>query len=306
MAEDNGTINTDAGSSSVPAESGGLVSTVDFRPAKTAEPAGTDPEGAKNTKGTDKQPTGKETEGGKVDPKDVAGKEKPAGDDDRFDKHPRFQELNRRVRESEERSRELERTLNELKSRAQAPDGSKPKGDGSTAPFKDVSKMKPEELLDWQSEDPQGYYANLLAQAKHEISGDLNRGMEQRQKEDAIVSTYENFAKSNPDFDEMWDSGTLQEFMRGNPGHNAISAYHSLTADKKLQAATEKAAKEAEASFVKNQRAKRVSDVLPQGPSAPGTFTHGDDALKDSKKFGGTTAVLAQRLADRRRNQAGM
>jgi len=303
MAENEGAIQNDAGSSPVPAEIGGLVSTVEFHSPKPAD-TGTEPEGAKNTKGTDKQPAGKEAEGGKTDPKEAAAK--PSGDDDRFDKHPRFQELNRRVKESVDRISRLEAENAQLKSSKAAPEGDKGKGDGSTAPYKDVSKMKPEELLDWQSEDPQGYYANLLAQAKHEISGDLNRGFEQRQKEDAVVSTYENFAKANPDFDEMWDSGTLQEFMRGNPGHNAISAYHSLTADSKLKAATEKAAKDAEAAFTRNQRAKRVSDVLPQGPSAPGVFTNGDDALKDSKKFGGTTAVLAQRLADRRRNQAGM
>ena len=295
MAEENGALQTDAGSSPVPAQAGELISTVEFNP----HPAGADKpsEGTLKTEATDKkQPAGKEAEAGKTDQK---------GDDDRFDKHPRFQELNRRVKESEERSRKLEQTLNELNARQAAPKGEKGEG-GSNLPFKDVSKMKPEELLDWQSEDPIGYYENIKAQAKYELSNEFNQSFEQRQKEDAVVSTYESFAKANPDFDEMWDQGSLQEFMRSNPGHNAISAYHALTADSKLKAATEKAAKDAEAAFVKNQRAKRTSDVLPQGPSAPGTFSHGDEALKDSRKFGGTSAVLASRLADRRRSQAGV
>lgn len=295
MAEENGAIQTDAGSSPVPAQSGELISTVEFQP----QPAAADKpsEGTLKTEATDKkQPAGKEAEAGKTDHK---------GDDDRFDKHPRFQELNRRVKESEERSRELEKTLKELSAR-QAPPKGGDKGEGvEKPPYKDVSKMTPEELLDWQSDDPKGYYQNLLAQAKAELNSDLTQSFEQRQKEDAVVSTYESFAKANPDFDEMWDQGSLQEFMRSNPGHNAISAYHALTADAKLKAATEKAAKDAEATFVKNQRAKRTSDVLPQGPSAPGTFS-GDEALKDSRKFGGTSAVLASRLADRRRSQAGV
>lgn len=308
MAEENGAINNDAGSSPVPAQAGDLVSTVEFQSPKPAAP-NTDPEGAKKTEGAEKQPAGKEAESAKPDQKSAEPKEvKPDGEDDRFDKHPRFQELNRRVKESEERARKLEQTLNELNSRVTAPDR------GPTElPFRDISKMKPEEILDWQSENPQEYYANILAQAKHELSQEFNRTFEQRRSEDAIVATYENFAKQNPDFDIMWDEGVLLEFMRNNPGHNAISAYHAITAeskakdlDAKLQEAAKKAAKEAEEKFIKNQRAKRASDVLPQGPSAPGSVSLNDDALKDSKKFGGTTAVLAQRHAARRRAQAGV
>ena len=304
MADENGALNNDAGSSPVPAQSGELVSTVEFQTPKPAE-ADTTPEGALKTEHTDKTAKGKEAEGGKTGEGDKAKDAKAPGDDDRFDKHPRFQELNRRVRESDDRIRKLEQDLSEAR-KTQSPAGDKKDGTDSAAPYKDVSKMKPEELLDWQSEDPQGYYRNLLAQAKHELSTEFSQQSEQRQKEDAVVATFESFAKANPDFDQMWDDGTLQEFIRGNPGHNAISAYHALTADSKLKAATEKAAKDAEAKFLKNQRAKRVSDVLPQGPSATGGHTGSDDTLRDSKKFGGSTTVLAQRLAERRRSQAGM
>lgn len=304
MADENGALNNDAGSSPVPAQSGELVSTVEFHSPKPAAADAT-PEGALNTEPTDKTATkGKEAEGGKTDEGGKAKDAKPSGEDDRFDKHPRFQELNRRVKESDQRIAKLEQELAAAR-KASPGDGKGEGNDPQAPPFKDVSKMKPEELLDWQSEDPQGYYRNLLAQAKHELSQDLTQSAEQRQREDAVVATFENFAKANPDFDQMWDDGTLQEFIRTNPGHNAISAYHALTADAKLKAATEKAAKEAEAKFVKNQRAKRISDVLPQGPSAPGS-TGADDMLRDPKKFGGSTTVLAQRLAERRRSQAGM
>lgn len=318
MADENGALNNDAGSSPVPAQAGELVSTVEFLPSQKPAGAGTEPEGAKNTgaakAGKDKQPNaGKEAgaqDGKTTDEKAGPDEGKPDGEEDRFDKHPRFQELHRRVKESDAVIRELRQTLNDLQARIPVggdpggKDGKSPKDSG--LPYRDVSAMKPEELLDWQSEDPKGYYQNILAQAKHELSGEFSKSLERRQQEDAIVSTYESFAKANPDFDQMWDEGTLQAFMRSNPGHNAISAYHAITADARVKAAVEKAVKEAESSFVKNQRAKRSADVLPQGPSAPGAYTQGDEALKDSKKFGGTTTVLAQRLADRRRSQAGM
>jgi hypothetical protein len=300
MADEAGAINTDAGASPQPAQIGELVSTVEFHNMKPAD-TGTEPEGAKKTGAAEKtQPTeGKETEGGKK-----AG-EAAESEVDRFDKHPRFQELIKGRNEDRRVIAELKAEMAELKAgRTRGKDG----GDGAEGdlPFKDISKMKTEELLDWQSEKPHEFYQNVLAQAKHELQSELSQGMERRSKEDAIVGTFEAFAQKNSDFDEMWDTGVLPEFMSKNPGHNAISAYYALTADARLKAATEKAVKDAEAAFIKNQRAKRVADVLPKGPSAPGGFTPGDEALKDSKKFGGTTAVLAQRLAERRRSQAGM
>jgi hypothetical protein len=302
MAEENGALSTDAGSSPVPAQQGELVSTVEFQSPKTAA-ADTDPEGAKKTEATaDKQPTGKEAEGAKAaeDGKD----KKPSGEDERFDKHPRFQELHKRVKESDAVIRELREQVRELSTKMDRP-RSEGADNGQNLPFKDISKMKPEELLDWQSENPHDYYKNVLAQAKHEISAEFSQGFEQKQKEDAIVATYEGFAKQHPDFDEMWDAGDLQKFMQANPGHNAISAYWAMTAEAKVNEAAEKAAKEAESKFLKNQRAKKAADVLPQGPSAPGAI-QGDEALKDTKKFGGSTAVLAQRLEQRRRSQAGV
>lgn len=303
MADENGALNTDAGASPQPAQIGELVSTVEFHSPKQTG-ADTTPEGALNTEAAskDSQKAGQEAEGGKT------GKDaKPSGEDDRFDKHPRFQELNQRVKESDRVIRELRQQVSDLSSRLDTPKGEK--GDTSTdrqLPYRDISKMKPEELLDWQSENPHEYYQNVLAQAKAEISSEFNQTFEQRQKEDAVVSTFESFAKEHPDFDQMWDDGKLQEFMQANPGHNAISAYWAITAEAKIAEAAEKAAKEAETKFMKNQRAKRTADVLPQGPSAPGSIGTGDEMLNDSKKFGGTTTVLAKRLADRRRSQAGM
>jgi len=302
MAEENGALNTEAGSSPVPAQQGELVSTVEFQSPKPA-PANTDPEGAKKTEAAaEKQPAGKEAESAEEKkPEDSKDKKEASGDEDRLDKHPRFQELHKRVKESDQVIRELRQQVTELSSRV---DKSRQAADGQL-PFKDISKMKPEELLDWQSENPHAYYQNVLAQAKHEMSAEFTQTFEQRQKEDAIVSTYESFAKQHPDFDELWDTGDLQKYMQANPGHNAISAYWAMTAEARIAEASEKAAKEAEAKFLKNQRAKKTADVLPQGPSAPGA-PPSDEALKDTKKFGGSTTVLAQRLEQRRRAQAGV
>ena len=47
--------------------------------------------------------------------------------------------------------------------------------------------------------------------------------------DDRIVSTHARYAAKNPDFDSMWKSGKLQEYMKHHPGHNAISAHFMLS-----------------------------------------------------------------------------
>ena len=165
--------------------------------------------------------------------------------------------------------------------------------------------MSSEELLDWQSEDPHGFYQNVLAQAKHEISQEFDSRLEKKTSEDAVVSEYQSFAEQHPDFDSMWEDGTLPDYMDKHPGHNAISAYLLLTRESQVKSEVEKAVAEAEKKFASNQRAKREQRPLAAGPQTTGTMDAPVDAeLKDSKKFGGSTRVLANRLRALRQRQS--
>ena len=286
MTEDNATLNTSGESSAqVQGQSEELVSTVEFpRPNVAA----TDPEGAKNTEAADTKEIKAET------------KEDAKPDLDRFDKHPRFVELNARLKAAEEASRKTLEELSQLKSqKAEAP----AKKD-ETPPYKDWGGMSEDEILEWQSNDPKGFVDNIGAFVKHSIAQGIDsfreqtaQASEQQSHEAKVVSTYEAYAKDNADFDAMWDSGEIKSFMDKNPGHNAISAHMAMTAETRQQAAIDKAVADALKKASSDQRSKRATaNILSSGPvAAPPAVS--DAELKDFKSLGlSSTQVLANRL----------
>jgi len=302
MAEEQGTQNgnVEGPSSSTMAHAGDLVSTIELAPPEdsTADTSETD---ANNGDPDGKKTTGADDEAGQ---KDASGQK---GDDD-LDKHPRFVQLNERMKlaetraqSAEARSASLETKVTELLNKTSAKDTQE------ETKYKDVSKMTSEEILDWQTEDPHGYYANILEQAKHEISGDMKQTLTEQSVEDAVASTYEKYAKENEDFDEMWDSGELKKYMDLNPGHNAISAHMAITSANKTKLKIDEAVKEAEKRIMANIKAKRENTVLSSGPSASRTSTESGipEELKDTKKHGGLAAVLARRSLAREKARLG-
>lgn len=261
-----------------------LISTVDLIPPQkpTAKKADTEPEGANKTK--DQKEEAKKSEG-------------DAALEERYDKIPRFKEL---LTESKKARQELEQLKAQLAAKKETSE------ETEELPYKDVSKMTKEEILEWQDSDPHGYHENLLKQAEFNLTKRMEEKMGARSFEDAIAKTYSDFAKKNPDFDDLWDTGELTSYMKVNPGHNAISAYYALTSEKKTQTAEkewqekmDKAVKAAEKRAQDAYRVKRESQVLPSGPGWTGLPEGVSPELLDSKKFGGSTAVLAARSAAR-------
>jgi hypothetical protein len=289
--ETQGTLNGSSGVSSSPAMSsdGDLISTIGL----TTSPPATD------TSGKDAKTEAPGTAEDKTEPDKDKGADGGNDGEDRFDKHPRFVKLNDRVKAAEKRVAELEQLVNNEKTKATAEGNT----ETEALPFKDTRKMSKDDLLDWQAEDPQGYHDNLVAQAKFELAKDMKADQKKNSVEDAIAKTYEAYAKENPDFDEMWDSGDIREYMSKNPGHNAISAHMAMTSNKKV----EKAVKDAEKRIMENLRAKRESQVIPAGPSASraSSETEIPTELKDTKKHGGLAAVLARRSQEREQRRFG-
>jgi hypothetical protein len=289
------TLNT-GGESSVPHQTGGLISTTEFR---TPEPAAdADPEGANNTEGnqTSDPKDAKEGQAAADAKGDDQKGDDAKGDDqlDRFDKHPRFQELRAKAEAAEQRAIKLEAQVADLSKSTTA---KKDAESSDELPFKDTAKMSTEELLDWQSENPHEYYQNMLKQAKHEMSQDVETRLSAKATEDAIVDEYQRFAEQNPEFDQMWDNGKIEAFISNHPGHNAISAYMVMTQEDQIKAEVEKAVAEAEKKFASNQRAKRENKSLGAGPQTTGTKDAPVDAeLQNTRKFGGANTVMADRL----------
>lgn len=230
-------------------------------------------------------------------------------DTDRYDKDPRFKEvITQRETEKEQRIRaEVERDFLRtqlLKDPKTAEPEVKPDLD-----YKDMSVMTEEELADWQADDPKGYLANLLRQAKAEVTVAIKTEMEQenavKSQQTKAIEVLDNYAKENPTFDKMWETGDIQKFMRENPGHTAISAHIILTKETREKEIAEKARKETEETVRKNFKAKQNAKVIGQGPSVAGRQTEEDEVLKNTKEHGGVVSVLTSRLINMRRKANG-
>jgi len=261
----------------------------------------TELDASKETIKQDAEDAGKGEDKTTPEPKKDATSE---GDETRFDKHPRWQEM---LREREEAKKaveqeriaraKLEGELEALKRQTQV---EKPP---VKADYKDITALTAEEIAEWQATDPKGFAANMYAQVKSEalmkMQEDFRAEREAENKKVSIERTYKEFEDKHKDFKPMWDSGEIVRFIEANPGHNPISAYHAMTYETRMQKAIEeartKAIKETEEKVNKNWQAKKQARVLGTGPSGPGADTE-DKELKDVKTQGGLYNVLAKRL----------
>ena len=296
MDKDSGALNPGDSPSPDFQTSGNLISTVEraLPPQPPAE-AETDPAGANNTGGqtdTDGQP-----------PKDT-DKDGGDGNADRFDQHPRFQELLQRAKDAERRGREAEERYLAMERRMASLEQQPPAGPQA----KSILDLTDEELIAMSTENPREYLRMLSAQVTAEVGqvvgGHLNQQSESRQ----IEAAFADFERQHADFGELMANGDIDRYLKAHPFENHFSAYHALTASKQeeaTKAAVEKAVKEAEEKWRKQQAAKQGAQVLGGGPASGSRAGHLDPALQDTKKFGGATSVLAARLAAMRAQGGG-
>ena len=119
----------------------------------------------------------------------------------------------------------------------------------------------------------------------------------------------ETFASQHPDFKELAASGALAAQKRDNPLLDDVGAFFAPHLCAQRQAATEELAKaraeaatDAEARTLERVRSKRLATSLGASPAAPARSQGTDPTLAAPEKFGGINAVLAARLASRRRD----
>lgn len=264
----------------------GLMDTIDITPA---DEGGAEQDAAKTStdegkkKEAEEEPGKEEPPEGGDQPKsgfkllDKDGNEVPFGD------HPRFQELTSQIAE--------------LKGKLEAGGQAAKPSQGEQEPeFTDVSTLNEEEVRQWMDEDPIGYQANLAKQIKAEIHAESN----QHSARQAIDKTFSSYEKDNPDFRSMWDSGKLKDYMRENPGHNAISAHMTLTAEAKAKAREADIRKEERQKVMREFKIKGNAGGLADvgGGERPKSSTS-DVRLNDPDKYGGAEAVLAARYKER-------
>lgn len=119
----------------------------------------------------------------------------------------------------------------------------------------------------------------------------------------------ERFSAEHPDFETLRKNGDLAARQRENPLLDEVGAYfahHLAEADKTNAEETErvrqKALADGEAAAMERLRARRGSVALDAPAAAPRRGRADDPQLDAPDRFGGVHAVLAARMAARRRD----
>ncbi len=206
-----------------------------------------------------------------------------------FHKHPRFQEMNK--------------TIKELKAQVEQLTAKPAEETPEDLGYRDITKLTPDEIQDWQDEDPVGWAKNLLMQAKAEARNDIHAEAHQNTMRAAADKTLDDFVKAHPDFDEVYESRVLSQYCDEHPGHNIISAYLAINEEKareahgkevetlkasfeaEKKAAIDAAVKEAVEKIQKQYRAKESVTVITGDTTSPTVDDEDTDTGGDLTKF---------------------
>lgn len=242
-----------------------MIPTIDEEPPASAETLNTD-------EGEQKPEASEQVE----KPAEEAEKPEP------FHKHPRFQQITAKNKELETQLQKMQEQIELL-----AKPGSKePAADPFEARSKELQDKLDEgdiSMAQWATENQK------LMNERTEAA--IQQALSRQQQETEVSRIQESFLKEYPDFTELRESGELQQVIAKNPIHDNLSAYFAL----KSEQAVSQAIKETEARMRKEFASKRNANSL--GSTAAHVPSEAKDpTLSDTKKYGGMTQVLANRL----------
>lgn len=245
----------------------------------------------------------------------VDAKSAPQGDLDRFDKHPRWQEMIKARDEAKDRSIALEAELKAIKEMMQQP-SIRQQAQQTETPARDydaeISKLDDQlengdlSLAQYNKATREIYAAQRQEEAQR-YQQEAQRTVQQALQEKSAQELRSKFIEKNPDYERLLKDGTLDriasedEFKIDNQ-YTAFLKHQIQELRSSQQALIDKAVKETEERVLANFKAKQGALTLGQGPGAAPADADGKvpPELKNPKRFGGVTTVLANRLAARR------
>ena len=252
------------------------------------------------------EPSSEEEEtSAKTDESEVPAKGKSH---EKFIPYERFEEVNTRMKSSEESNITLQNKLSNLEGKFEQMQKSSPAQPAEAKPdFDDLSAKTDDQLRDMFEENPKEVLGNLARQVRHEVETDILGKLNQQAQQNKAKTSEQRqwdainkYSDDNPGFVEKWNDGTLQNYMATRPGMTAMHAFTELQAEGNIKSASEKAVKEAEARWKKNIEAKKnLGSTLGSGPPSRMKSVAEDSTLQNTKTAGGTNAVLAQRWLKR-------
>jgi hypothetical protein len=270
----------ETGDTSTPRESADLVSTTEYE----AEPS----EEKSKTEEPEKTQETKETKGEDEKGKSVS----EAVPYDRFQEMVENKNQWQKRAEAAEKTTEKEPVVHE---------------DVLPANFTDLSVLSNDDLSEMMEDKPMNFIKNLATQIQYETLKQVQTMFDDNSKQSAhdkqqegIKTTFDKYAADNAGFNKMWDTGEIKKFMDANPGHNAISAHQALTVEQRIADAVAEAIEKTEKRKDTQTKTKQSARVLSAG--SPARISKESGELKNTKIHGGLTAVIAKRLAARRRS----
>ena len=251
----------------------------------------------------------KPEEGGEKDPRELeADDEKGWSDGTR----KRFDGLNTRMKTAEGRVPELEKELANLQGQVTAMGEKAPtKEKGAKSDFIDSMEGKDKDtLMNEIEDDPAGFFKSFEAALTKRISDSNSATSTAKDYDTRASENLETFAKEHEDFDGLWDSKKIPNYMKKNPGFDAVGAYYALTKESRAKASKaliEKTEKETREKVLKEIATGKNAGSLSGGPSAmPGTSSKVPDYIKDPKAHGLTKGEAgAKSLVEYREARSG-
>jgi hypothetical protein len=210
-------------------------------------------------------------------------------------------------------NRELSQTkaaMSEMKGALEAMQNMASQGQGSTkAAGERLSDLTPDQIHELWAEDPIKY--NMLSKQENydDIRSEIERDLQQqnqtntaaqtRRAEEAQLQTFIKSTKNKegvPDFDELYDSEIIQDYMSENPGTDYKLAYYKVTENKRMATKVETELKKRQDAIAGKGKVPMSRGGGAQQPLGAGK----DPRVQDSAKHGGRSAVMAARLAEHR------
>ena len=217
---------------------------------------------------------------------------------DRLDEHPRFQQLIEERNNLRTELTTLNNTVANLQGQMQAFTAQGQGHGGQQQQEQQVNylEMDDAELREQFAESPGEVLKAVGQQFYNQAMTDFNRNIQQGQTRTAVETTFANFEKDNPEFTTAWNDGSIKQFMDENPGHNAISAFMTMTHADNVAKIKADARKE----VITEIKTKGNINSLGPGPNRnPVGIANTDDMLRNPDAYGGSEAVLYKRYLAR-------
>ena len=225
--------------------------------------------------------------------------------------------LRKEIRQTREQMAQMQGAIETMQAVAAGQAGAQPRGQEGNP----LDSLSPDEIHELWAEDPAKYNKLVEDRAYNRIRKELQQDFqrqealnaqaaEERQDRARLNEVIKRTQKESqeaekiggdvPDFNELYESGEITEYMENNPGVDYEVAWERLTFDARMEA-------KVKAELDKRQKARDGKSKVPAAGKSGGRQPVGakdDPRVKDPSKFGMSAEdVMAAKLREHRASQ---